>query len=115
MQSNPNQDQALSHMNKLLTGMVQCGGSDLFIAADFPPAMKKNGAMKTMSQQKLTAALTRLFAYAIMNERQREEFDRELTRYGIGHTHFIFRGDHVDKLPERYLRMLRYFAVKWGN
>ena len=78
MQSNPNQDQALSHMNKLLTAMVQSGGSDLFIAADFPPAMKKNGAMKTMSQQKLTATLTRQFAYAIMNERQREEFDREL-------------------------------------
>ncbi|HLB00418.1 MAG TPA: alpha/beta hydrolase-fold protein [Bacteroidota bacterium] len=43
-----------------------------------------------------------------------EEFDRELTRYGIGHTHNIFRGDHVDRFPERYLRMLRMFAVKWG-
>lgn len=44
-----------------------------------------------------------------------EEFDRELTRYGVGHTHFIFRGDHVDRLPERWLRMLRYFSVKWGR
>jgi S-formylglutathione hydrolase FrmB len=44
-----------------------------------------------------------------------EEFDRELTRYGIGHTHFIFRGDHADRIPERFLRMLRYFSVVWGN
>jgi S-formylglutathione hydrolase len=42
-----------------------------------------------------------------------EEFDRELTRYGIGHTHYIFRGDHVDRLPARYLRMLRMFSVRW--
>lgn len=42
-----------------------------------------------------------------------EDFDRELVRYGISHNHYIYRGDHVDNLPDRYLRMLRSFAVHW--
>jgi S-formylglutathione hydrolase FrmB len=43
-----------------------------------------------------------------------EDFDRELVRYSIGHNHYIYRGDHVDKLPDRYLRMLRFFAARWA-
>ncbi len=42
-----------------------------------------------------------------------EGCDREPTCHGIGHTHYIFRGDHVDRLPDRYIRMLRMFSVKW--
>jgi len=43
-----------------------------------------------------------------------EDFDRELVRYGIGHNHYIYRGDHADRLPDRYLRMLRFFAARWA-
>ena len=70
-------EQAREYMHKLLAAMSQAGGSDLFIAADFPPAMKAHGAMKPMSQQKLNGDVTRKLAYSLMNERQREEFDKE--------------------------------------
>lgn len=42
-----------------------------------------------------------------------EDFDRELVRYGIGHEHHVFRGDHVDHLPRRCFRMFRAFADEW--
>lgn len=42
-----------------------------------------------------------------------EDFLRELVRYGIGHTHFIFRGDHTDELFVRHLRMLRFLSARW--
>src|SRR6478672_12428300 len=71
-------DQARAYMLKLLTAMSQAGGSDLFIAADFPPSMKSHGAMTPLSQQKLTGEITRQLAHATMNERQREEFEREM-------------------------------------
>jgi twitching motility protein PilU len=72
------EDQARAYMHKLLAAMSQAGGSDLFIAADFPPSIKADGAMKPLTQQKLTPDVTRTLANALMNERQREEFAREL-------------------------------------
>ena len=33
------EDQARDYMHKALRAMVQAGGSDLFIAHDFPPSM----------------------------------------------------------------------------
>ena len=72
------EDQARSFMHKLLTAMSQQGGSDLFIANNFPPSMKANGAMQPLTPQKLNAELTRAFANAMMNERQREEFARDM-------------------------------------
>jgi twitching motility protein PilU len=72
------EDQARAYMHKLLAAMSQAGGSDLFIANEFPPSMKANGAMQPLSSQKLTGELTRAFANALMNERQREEFAKEM-------------------------------------
>ena len=72
------EDQARAYMLKLLTAMSQAGGSDLFIANDFPPSMKSHGAMTPLTQQKLTGEITRQLAHATMNERQREEFEREM-------------------------------------
>ena len=43
-------------MHKLLAAMSQAGGSDLFIANDFPPSMKAHGKMTPLTQQKLTGA-----------------------------------------------------------
>ena len=54
--------------------MVKAGGSDLFIAADFPPSIKAHGEMQPLTDQRLTPALTEKFAFALMNERQAEEF-----------------------------------------
>jgi hypothetical protein len=39
------EEQARTYMHKLLAAMVQAGGSDLFIAADFfPPASRRTAA-----------------------------------------------------------------------
>jgi twitching motility protein PilU len=72
------EEQARAYMHKLLAAMSQAGGSDLFIAADFPPSMKSHGAMKPLTTQKLSAELTRELANALMNEAQRAEFEREM-------------------------------------
>jgi twitching motility protein PilU len=72
------EDQARSYMHKLLAAMNQAGGSDLFIASEFPPSMKAHGSMKPLTQQKLTADTTRMLAHAMMNENQRAEFEKEM-------------------------------------
>jgi twitching motility protein PilU len=71
-------EQARDYMHRLLAAMARAGGSDLFVSANFPPSMKAHGEMKPLTDQKLTAGLTEKFAQAMMNERQREEFAREL-------------------------------------
>ena len=71
-------DQARDYMHRLLAAMVKAGGSDLFVSADFPPSMKAHGEMKALAEQRLAPALTEKLAHALMNERQVEEFKREL-------------------------------------
>jgi twitching motility protein PilU len=71
-------DQAKAYINKLLTAMSGAGGSDLFVSKDFPPAMKLQGALKPLTNQKVTGELSRDLANALMNQRQREEFARDL-------------------------------------
>ena len=72
------EDQARSYVVKLLTAMSSSGGSDLFISKDFPASMKLQGAMQPLTNQRLSGELARDLAYALMNQRQREEFEREL-------------------------------------
>ena len=61
-------------MHNLLRGMLDKKASDLFISADFPPAMKIDGKMTPVTQQKLTGDLTKAFADSVMNEKQCAEF-----------------------------------------
>ncbi len=72
-----NEEQARAYMHKLLAAMSQAGGSDLFIAHDFPPSIKLNGGMKPLIAQKLNGEITRELANAMMNESQRQEFARD--------------------------------------
>lgn len=72
------EDQARGYMHKLLAAMSKAGGSDLFIAHDFPPSMKANGSMTPLSPQKLTGEITAKLAEAMMNPHQRAEFAKEL-------------------------------------
>jgi twitching motility protein PilU len=72
------EEQAKAYINKLLTALSNAGGSDLFVSADFPPSMKVQGQMKPMTNQRLSAEIARSLAYAIMNESQRAEFEKEL-------------------------------------
>ena len=72
------EDQAKAYMVKLLTAMTRAGGSDLFISNDFPPSMKTHGTMQPLASQKLSAEVTKQLALSIMNQRQRDEFAKEL-------------------------------------
>jgi len=71
-------EEARAYMHQLLTAMHKLGGSDLFIAADFPPSMKSHGAMKALSQQKLSGEVTLMLAHSLMNDKQRAEFEAEM-------------------------------------
>lgn len=70
-------EDAQRYMFQLLTKVVEVGGSDLFISADFPPSIKHQGMMKPVGQQALVADQTKLFAYSLMNDKQRAEFETE--------------------------------------
>ncbi len=72
------EEQARAYMHKLLAAMRQAGGSDLFISHDFPPSMKANGSMQALTQQKLTGDVTQVLAHALMNDKQRAEFAKEM-------------------------------------
>ena len=72
------EEDARARMHELLATMGRAGGSDLFIASDYPPSMKTHGAMTPLAPGKLTAEDTAQLANALMNAKQREEFAREL-------------------------------------
>jgi twitching motility protein PilU len=76
--ANFSNEQARAYMDKLLAAMSKADGSDLFIASDFSPTMKAHGEMQPLTSQKLTGEMTRQLACSLMNERQREEFAKEL-------------------------------------
>lgn len=71
-------NEAKAIMFSMLTKVVEIGASDLFITADFPPSVKHQGLMKPLGKQILSADKTKLFAYSIMNDYQRDEFEREM-------------------------------------
>ena len=68
-------DQASKFMFDLLRLMTSKGGSDLFITAGFPPAIKIDGKMTPVSSQPLTGNHTADLARAIMNDKQAAGFE----------------------------------------
>ena len=68
-------DQALKFMHDLLRLMSQKNGSDLFITANFPPAIKIDGKVTPVSNQVLTPQHTAELARSIMNDRQAADFE----------------------------------------
>jgi len=69
-------EQAFRMVSELLGALVARKGSDLFLTAGFPPAMKVDGKVTPVSQQKLTPEHTRQLARSLMSERQLVEFER---------------------------------------
>jgi twitching motility protein PilU len=69
-------DQASKFVNDLLRLLVSRNGSDLFITADFPPAIKVDGKVTKVSPQPLTGLHTLALARAVMNDKQAAEFER---------------------------------------
>ncbi len=68
-------DQALKFMHDLLRLMAQKNGSDLFITANFPPAIKIDGKVVPVSNQPLLPQHSAELARSIMNDRQASEFE----------------------------------------
>ncbi|GAB4090325.1 PilT/PilU family type 4a pilus ATPase [Hydrogenophaga soli] len=69
-------DQATKFIHDLLKLLVSRGGSDLFITAEFPPAIKVDGKVTKVSPQPLTANHTLTLARSVMNDKQAAEFER---------------------------------------
>ena len=69
-------DQASKFINDLLKLMVSRNGSDLFITAEFPPAIKVDGKVTKVSPQPLTPSHTVTLARAIMSDKQVADFER---------------------------------------
>jgi twitching motility protein PilU len=68
-------EQATKFIYDLLRALVSKKGSDLFITAGFPPAMKIDSKMTPVSQQSLAAAHTAMLCRAVMNDKQAAEFE----------------------------------------
>jgi twitching motility protein PilU len=68
-------DQAVKFMHDLLRAMVAKKGSDLFITAGFPPAIKLDGKMTPVASQQLTLQHTSELTRGMMNDKQAQEFE----------------------------------------
>jgi twitching motility protein PilU len=68
-------DQAYRLMLDLLRRMTDRGGSDLFITAGFPPAIKLDGQIRPLTERPLSAEQSALLVRSIMSERQIIEFE----------------------------------------
>ena len=69
-------DQASKFVHDLLRLMVSRNGSDLFLTADFPPAIKVDGKITKVSPQPLPGQHTMALARSVMNDKQAAEFER---------------------------------------
>jgi twitching motility protein PilU len=68
-------NEAMSLIVKLLSMMLEQGGSDLFITAGFPPAMKVKGQMTPLSDRALNAEDAKAITQSVMNDKQLQEFE----------------------------------------
>jgi len=67
--------EAMTFILKLLRLMLEKDGSDLFITAAFPPAIKVKGIMSPVSKQNLSANDAKALTQCIMNDKQLKEFE----------------------------------------
>ncbi|PCJ31719.1 MAG: type IV pili twitching motility protein PilT [Moraxellaceae bacterium] len=68
-------NEAMSLIVKLLTMMLEQDGSDLFITAGFPPAIKIKGQMTPLSKHPLSAEDAKAITQSVMNDKQLKEFE----------------------------------------
>lgn len=68
-------EQAVRLTQNLLRKMVEREGSDLFITAAFPPAIKVDGTIHKATDTPLSADQAAIMVRSIMNDRQIKEFD----------------------------------------
>ena len=68
-------DQAAKFVLDLLKIMVNKEGSDLFITVGFPPAVKIHGQITPVTKASLKPEDTKAMVYAVMRDKQRQEFE----------------------------------------
>ncbi len=68
-------EQAVRLTQNLLRKMIERDGSDLFITAGFPPAIKVDGTVHKATESALTPAQSAIMVRSIMNDKQIKEFD----------------------------------------
>jgi twitching motility protein PilU len=68
-------EQAIKLMQDLLRRMVDRKGSDLFVTAGFPPAIKIDGEVRPQTDKQLSPEQSAVLVRSIMNDRQTREFD----------------------------------------
>lgn len=73
----PRLGKAYETMFKLMEYAAEHNASDIFIAPDFPPAVKINGKITPLSDKPYAPATTRDLVYSTMNEKQIREFESE--------------------------------------
>lgn len=69
-------NKAQNYVHQLLKAMIAKDGSDLFITAGFPPAMKIDGEVNPATDKPLTPEQAEALVKSIMNERQQAEFEK---------------------------------------
>lgn len=68
-------EHAAKAIRQMLALMRQRGGSDLFLTAGFPPAIKLDGRVVPLSNQPLASDASAVMVRALMNDRQVREFE----------------------------------------
>ena len=68
-------ERATKFIHELLDLLVKQKGSDLFITADFPPAVKVDGKITPVSKSSLTPQHTIELVRSVMNDKQAAEFE----------------------------------------
>jgi len=68
-------ERATKFIHELLDLLVRQKGSDLFITAEFPPALKVDGKITPVSKSSLTPQHTIELVRSVMNDKQASEFE----------------------------------------
>ena len=69
---------AIAYVHRLLQGMLEKGGSDLFITADAAPSIKLNNSIEALAKQAISAQQSSFLVRALMNETQLKVFDQQM-------------------------------------
>ena len=69
-------EKATQYLYELTVNLLELEGSDIFITAGSPPALKVNQVIHRVGDRKLTPQQTALLARSIMHDRQAREFDQ---------------------------------------
>lgn len=82
--------QAFANLQKIMLYAAEKNASDIFIAPEFPPAVKINGKITPLSSKPYTAEMTRDTVLSTMTAKQINEFQSELElNYAIKANEFV--------------------------